>query len=84
MAGDLGALLIATLLGVVYLEFMTFVVAWYGDLPEKAAWFLKRVQFGWISVLITALAVGRRAAVRDAADAAGPPQPPRFAYRLRA
>ena len=43
LAGDLGGLLIATLLGVVYLELMTFVVAWYGDLPEKADWFLKRM-----------------------------------------
>ena len=58
VAGDLGALLIATLLGVVYLEFMTFVVAWYGDLPEKAVWFLERSGFGWISVLITAIGAG--------------------------
>ena len=58
VTGDLGALLIATLLGVVYLGFMTFVVAWYGDLPEKASWFLKRSSSGWLSVLITALAVG--------------------------
>src|ERR1700744_6489848 len=58
VAGDIGALLIATLLGVAYLEFMTFVVGWYGDLPNKAAWFLKRSSPGWISVLITALAVG--------------------------
>ena len=35
VAGDIGALMIATLLGVVYLEFMTFVVAWYGDLPDE-------------------------------------------------
>ena len=74
VAGDIGGLMIATLLGVVYLEFMTFVVAWYGDLPDKAAWFLKRVaSSGWLSVLIAALARGRGAAVRDAADAAGPP-----------
>jgi hypothetical protein len=58
MAGDFGALLLATLLGVVYLEFMTFVVAWYGDLPEKAAWFLKRGSPGWIAVLLVALLVG--------------------------
>jgi hypothetical protein len=58
VAGDLGGLLIATLLGVVYLEFMTFVVAWYGDLPDKAAWFLKRGSFGWVSVMIVALAAG--------------------------
>jgi hypothetical protein len=48
----------ATLLGVVYLELMTFVVAWYGDLPEKAVWFLQRSGSGWISVLITAIAAG--------------------------
>ena len=58
VAGDLGALLIATLLGVVYLELMTFVVAWYGDLPAKAAWFVKRAGSGWIAVLTTAIALG--------------------------
>jgi hypothetical protein len=58
MAGDLGALLIATLLGVVYLELMTFVVAWYGDLPAKAAWFVKRAGLGWIAVLTAAIAFG--------------------------
>ena len=58
VAGDLGGLLIATLLGVVYLEFMTFVVAWYGDLPDKAAWFIKRADAGWFSVLIAAPVVG--------------------------
>jgi hypothetical protein len=58
VAGDLGGLLIVTLLGVVYFEFMTYVVAWYGDLPDKAAWFLRRASLGWISVLITALAAG--------------------------
>ena len=58
VAGDIGALLIAALLGVVYLESMTFVVGWYGDLPDKAVWFLERSSPGWISVLITALVVG--------------------------
>jgi hypothetical protein len=58
VADDLGGLLIATLLGLVYLEFMTFVVAWYGDLPDKAAWFIKRANAGWLSVSITALVVG--------------------------
>jgi hypothetical protein len=58
VAGDLGALLIATLLGVVYLELMTFVVAWYGDLPAKAAWFVKRAGSGWIAVLTMAIALG--------------------------
>ena len=58
VAGDLGGLLIATLLGVVYLEFMTFVIAWYGDLPDKAEWFLKRAGPGWVGVLVAALLIG--------------------------
>ncbi len=55
---DIGKLLMATLLGVVYLDYMTFVVAWYGDLPHKAAWFLKRATDAWTGVLITAFAIG--------------------------
>jgi hypothetical protein len=58
VAGNLSALLIATLLGVLYLELMSFVVAWYGDLPEKAAWFLKRAGSGWIVILTVAIALG--------------------------
>lgn len=56
-AGDIGGLLIATLLGVVYLEYMTFVVAWYGDLPDKAEWFLKRSTGAWTAILVTAFAM---------------------------
>jgi hypothetical protein len=57
-AADIGGLLIAMLLGVVYLGYMTFVVAWYGDLPDKAEWFLKRSTPLWTAVLITALLLG--------------------------
>ncbi|WP_439393429.1 hypothetical protein ACRQ5Q_29395 [Bradyrhizobium sp. PMVTL-01] len=55
---DIGKLLMATLLGVVYLAYMTFVVAWYGDLPHKAAWFLKRGTDAWASVLIATFLIG--------------------------
>jgi hypothetical protein len=58
VAGDIGGLLIATLLGVVYLELMTFVVAWYGDLPDKSEWFLERASPGWLSILVLALFAG--------------------------
>jgi hypothetical protein len=58
IAGDLAALLIATLLGVVYLEFMTFVIAWYGDLPAKASWFLRRASLLWNGVLVASLVFG--------------------------
>jgi hypothetical protein len=58
VAGDLAALMIATLLGVVYLEYMTFVVAWYGDLPTKASWFVKRTGLAWNGVLIASFLIG--------------------------
>ena len=57
-AGDIGGLMIATLLGVVYLEFMTFVIAWYGDLPDKTEWFLRRAGTGWLATLVAALTIG--------------------------
>lgn len=57
-AGDLGALLLAALLGVVYLEFMSFVIAWYGNLPDKPAWFLARSGGAWVTVLLVALVAG--------------------------
>ncbi|WP_456768981.1 hypothetical protein [Bradyrhizobium sp. USDA 3650] len=58
VAGDIGGLLIATLLGVVYLEYMTFVVAWYGDLPDKAGWFLKRGTGAWKMMLVASFGFG--------------------------
>jgi hypothetical protein len=58
VAGDVGGLIIASLLGVVYLESMTYVVAWYGDLPDKAVWYLKRSHPGWTIAIVAALLVG--------------------------
>ncbi|MFT8244730.1 hypothetical protein [Roseomonas sp. BN140053] len=49
-AGDLAALLIAAALAVLYLGFAQYLVAWYGNLPEKAAWFLARGGWGWTGV----------------------------------
>jgi hypothetical protein len=58
VAGDLGGLMIAALLGVVYLEVMTFIIGWYSDLPDKAAWYLKRGIPGWTAELLAALLIG--------------------------
>ncbi|UPJ56910.1 hypothetical protein [Bradyrhizobium sp. 192] len=55
---DIASLLIATVLGVVYLEYMTYVVAWYGDLPEKAEWFLRRSKDAWVGVLLVTFVAG--------------------------
>ncbi len=58
VSSDVGALLLAALLGVVYLEFMTYLIAWYGDLPDKAEWYLKRSSGGWILTLVIAFLLG--------------------------
>jgi hypothetical protein len=49
--GDLSGLLIAALLGVVYLALMTLIVQWYGNLPDRAQWYLLRTQNGWAFVI---------------------------------
>ena len=56
--GDLGGLLIAATLGTVYMELMIFIVAWYGDLPDQARWYLDRVEGAWLWLLIAAVLVG--------------------------
>ena len=39
---DLGAFLIAGCLAVFYFELMTYLINWYGDLPDQAQWYLDR------------------------------------------
>ena len=51
--GDLGALLLATVLGITYIDFMAVLVIWYGDLPREEAWFAARESLPW-SVLAAA------------------------------
>ena len=57
-ASDLAGLMLAALLGVIYLELMSYIVAWYGDLPPKAAWYLKRGASPWGGVLGASLVLG--------------------------
>lgn len=44
---DLGGLLLATVLGLTYIDFMAVLVIWYGDLPEKVTWFVARASAPW-------------------------------------
>ena len=55
---DLASLLMAALLGTVYIDLMSFIVSWYGDLPDKAAWYLRRSQDGWNWVIVAATTFG--------------------------
>ncbi|WP_132254867.1 hypothetical protein [Methylobacterium segetis] len=57
-ASDLAGLILASLLGVLYMALMSYIVAWYGDLPPKAAWYLKRGEGAWGAVLAAALLIG--------------------------
>lgn len=55
---DLAGLLLATVLGEAYLMLMSFIVSWYGDLPEQAAWYLRRGHGGWMALEVAGLAIG--------------------------
>src|SRR5581483_10028277 len=46
-ASDLGALLLAFVLGITYIDFMAVLVIWYGDLPHEEIWFVERAAWPW-------------------------------------
>jgi hypothetical protein len=46
-AGDVGGLLFATVIGLIYLEFMAYLVIWYGDKPKLDVWYLVRASWPW-------------------------------------
>ncbi len=56
--GDVGALLLATVLGLTYLDFMAVLVIWYGDLPREEAWFVARDALPWSAMAIAAFVLG--------------------------
>jgi hypothetical protein len=62
--GDLASLTLAAALGSLYLSAMSLIVNWYGDQPDRAAWYLKRAADGalWLAgatfVLGAALPIG--------------------------
>jgi hypothetical protein len=57
-SADLAGLLLACLLGYVYLGFMQYLVIWSGNLPEKVAWYLPRLRHAWLAMLWGALLIG--------------------------
>lgn len=54
---DLGGLLLATLLGITYLNFMAVLVIWYGDLPRRVFWFVHREGL-WMLIGTLAFVIG--------------------------
>ncbi len=55
--GDVGAFLLASSLGVFYFALMSYIVNWYGDLPDQAEWYLERAG-NWLFVLVAATVFG--------------------------
>jgi hypothetical protein len=56
--GDVGALLLATILGITYIDFMAVLVIWYGDLPREEIWFVARDHLPWSALAIAAFLLG--------------------------
>ena len=52
--GDIGALLLATVLGITYIDFMAVLVIWYGDLPREEIWFVLRDRWPWPILAVAA------------------------------
>ncbi len=55
---DIGGLLLATLLGLVYLNFIAFLVIWYGNLPDRVFWFSFRDSWLWALLVGCAFVFG--------------------------
>jgi hypothetical protein len=55
---DLGGLLLATVLGITYVDFMALLVIWYGDLPDKVFWFVERNRLPWSLLALFAFMLG--------------------------
>ena len=50
-SGDVAGLLLATIIGLTYLEFMSYLVVWYGDRPPLDAWYIPRVSPAWRGIV---------------------------------
>jgi len=55
--GDVGALFLATILGITYIDFMAVLVIWYGDLPREEIWFVERDRWPWAALAVAAFAL---------------------------
>ncbi|HZT24890.1 MAG TPA: hypothetical protein VFA57_04215 [Pseudolabrys sp.] len=57
-ARDVGGLTLAVVLGLTYIDFMAVLVLWYGDLPDKIDWFVRRGFAPWKWLAVFAFAFG--------------------------
>jgi hypothetical protein len=55
---DLAGLMLALVLGAIYLNYMDYLTMWYGDVPEMIAWFVPRSAMPWKPFLLAGLVFG--------------------------
>ena len=58
VASDIGALLLAMVLAITYVDFMALLVIWYGDLPDRVFWFVERDKTPWSLLAMIAFVCG--------------------------
>ncbi|MBV8684686.1 MAG: hypothetical protein JO111_17565 [Caulobacteraceae bacterium] len=56
--GDVAGFLVATLVATLYFALVTYLIPWYGDLPDKTSWFRLRSGWLWGTLLAVSLSVG--------------------------
>lgn len=56
--GDIAGLVMAGILGSVYMAFMQFLIVWYGDLGETTIFYLDRAGIAGVATVIAALVFG--------------------------
>jgi hypothetical protein len=55
---DLAGMIVTALLGTVYFVYVQFLIAWYGNIPAKVAWYAARADRGWSLLALAAFLVG--------------------------
>jgi hypothetical protein len=57
LSRDLGNLLLMWVMSWAYLAFMQFLIIWAENLPREVAWYVPRLQTGWVAVGVALVAV---------------------------
>lgn len=55
---DIGKLMLAFTILWTYMSFGQYVIIWSGDLAESVPWYLKRIEGGWLFVVLSLMAFG--------------------------
>jgi hypothetical protein len=55
---DLAGMLVSALLGAMYFIYVQFVIIWYGNIPDKVAWYAARTHGPWPQLALAAFLVG--------------------------